>query len=112
MAKFKLVYIAHPYSDNPDENLRLALAWVRFAAKQPSIVPIAPWIEYVQTLDNENVREKELGMRLNFAVLERCDEIWLCGPYMSEGMRREEAVAVSVQCHVVDKYLGLEEPPV
>ena len=107
--KFKLVYIAHKYTDDPENNLKLALRWVRWAAAKPHIVPVAPWIVYIQALNNDDLRERELGMQLNFRVLSVCRELWLCGPEMSEGMIREEAIAAAHSVHVV-RFKG-DEPP-
>jgi hypothetical protein len=107
--QFKLVYIAHQYTGDESNNYQLALRWVRWAAAKPQIVPVAPWLVYIQALNNDDPREKELGMQLNFRVLERCQELWLCGPHMSEGMIREEAMASAFMVHVVR--FEADEPP-
>lgn len=72
-------------------NLDRAMAWLSWLRRSfPETTFIAPWICIVLSGDDDSdpaVRER--AMQDNFAVIERCDGIVLCGPRISEGMRRE-----------------------
>lgn len=83
-----VVYIAHPVSGNVEENLAAAKQWVAWAAGQ-GVSPVASYIPLCEVLDDADPANRELGMRCDFAVIERCDEVWLCGGYVSKGMRAE-----------------------
>jgi hypothetical protein len=74
----KAVYIAHPLS-GPDraENLKSATQWVVWAARQ-GVCPMASWITlasvWAETEDN-----RKTGLEIDFAQIDRCDELWICG---------------------------------
>jgi hypothetical protein len=38
---------------------------------------------------SETEENRVLGLRRNYAVIEKCDELWLVGPRVSSGMRAE-----------------------
>lgn len=74
-------------SSNIDRAMRW-LAWLRRSF--PETTFIAPWIvEILSGADDPDPAQREAGMQGNFAVIERCDGIVLCGGRISEGMRRE-----------------------
>ena len=59
-----------------------------FAVKQ-GVVPIAVHLMYPQIWDDRIPEEREKGLRMGLRILEACDEIWLFGERISEGMWRE-----------------------
>lgn len=64
------------------------LSWLRRSFTETTF--IAPWIvDILSGADDSDPAQREAGMQDNFAVIERCDGIVLCGPRISEGMRRE-----------------------
>lgn len=85
----KLVYIAHPLRGDLELNLRMAARWVRWAAVEKGVCPVAPYIAFCAALDDHSEEERKLGMELDLLILERCDELWLCGPHTSDGMKDE-----------------------
>jgi len=94
-----LVYIAHPLgaaADRP-ENIRRAAKWVAWAATQ-GVIPVATWIALAQVWDESR---REEGLALDLRLIERCDEVWLCGPRVSPGMHAEashaERLGISVR---------------
>jgi len=85
----KVVYIAHPLRGDLEANLKSAAQWVRWAAVVRGVCPIAPYIEYCAALDDASEEERRLGMKMDLLLIERVDELWLCGPHVSEGMSGE-----------------------
>jgi hypothetical protein len=89
-----LVYVAHPLGAGADRdlNIRRAIKWVAWATTQ-SAVPVASWIALAQVWD-ESWREE--GLRQDLLLIERCDEVWLCGPRVSPGMHVEATHAAKL----------------
>lgn len=72
-------------------NIDRALRWLAWPRKSfPETTFIAPWIcDILSGADDSDEAQREAGMQGNFAVIERCDGIVLCGPRISQGMRME-----------------------
>lgn len=81
-----IVYICSPYAGDIARNTERARRYCRLAIDR-GYVPIAPHLLFPQFLSEETEREKALllGLRL----LSVCQEMWICGGRVSEGMRRE-----------------------
>ena len=92
MAAKKLVYIASPYAGDIEANVEFARAACRYAIHE-GMLPFAPHLLYPQVLDDAVPKERELGIELGIRMLKLCDELWLCGERLSEGMAREMAEA-------------------
>ena len=92
MEQSPLVYIASPYAGDIAQNIAFAQDVCRYAISQ-GVTPIAVHLIYPQILDDTNPRERTLGLKLGLNVLKACDELWLCGEYISDGMQRELAEA-------------------
>ena len=56
-------------------------------------IPIAPHLFYTSMLDDDNPRDREMGLRCSRSLLETCDEIVVYPRRTSEGMKREIAWA-------------------
>ncbi len=105
-----MVYIAHPLGAGPDReaNRSRAARWVAWAAAAHSVAPIADWI-ILSGEWSEDMRE--LGLAIDCALVERCDEVWLVGGRVSPGMQIEAARAKARGLRVVDwTHLGAEPP--
>lgn len=92
--KKKLVYICSPLRGDYEKNIRKAqeaCAWVML--NFPDTIAIAPHIYFTQFLDDTNPNERSLGMEAGLALLEKCDELWVIGNRVSEGMAAEIARA-------------------
>lgn len=96
----KVVYVAHPLASDPPGNVRKAAAILaRIAASFPDVVPVCPLLAFSFL---EEPRDRELALKWCFALLERCDELWLAGQWWaSEGCllekRRAEELGVPVR---------------
>jgi hypothetical protein len=107
----KVLYVAHPVRPTETEfasaeqsisslptmtvainrNIKKAMAWLSWLrCSFPETTFIAPWIASTMAgADDSDPQQREAGMADNFAVVERCDGIVLCGGRISSGMRRE-----------------------
>ncbi len=100
----KVVYIAAPLNaptrEGIEENRRTAARWVAWAARQ-GVAPSATWItlsgEWEETAEN-----RALGLEIDKALVERCDEVWLVGGRVSAGMAIEAAHARALGIQVID----------
>ncbi len=96
--KIKKVFICSPYKgggESEDErqsvrnrNILLARQACRFALDQ-GCIPYAPHLYYTQFLEDTDADERKMGMVLGLSWLTQCDELWVIGRRITEGMRQE-----------------------
>jgi hypothetical protein len=89
-----LVYICSPYSDDILNNERKARVFCKFAVREGAI-PIAPHLLYPQFLDENNPRDRELGLFFGLVMLTKCEQVWVFGSRVSSGMSKEICKAES-----------------
>lgn len=65
---------------------------MRFAVVK-GVIPIAPHLLYPQVLDEDDPSDRELGLFFGIVWLGKCDELWVFGRHLSNGMAREIAKA-------------------
>ena len=92
MLKRKIVYICSPLRFNYERNKIKANLYQRYAYEK-GCLPLAPHIIFPQFLDDENKSERRAGMDMGLQLLELCDELWVFGPRISEGMKAEIELA-------------------
>lgn len=85
-----LVYVCSPYSGNVKENSARARNFCRFAVERMAI-PLAPHLLFPQFMSEE--KERSLALFMGIVLLGKCDEIWVLGDHISEGMEGEIAKA-------------------
>lgn len=106
--KRQLVYIAHPVRPRPDTleteklNLQYAESWVRWAIVDCGVLAVAPYLGLCRALNDGDTSERIMGVAVSLRVLRKCDELWLCGPRISEGMRQEAELAEEAGVQIVD----------
>ena len=88
-----MVYICSPYSGNTQRNSELARRYCRLAVNR-GCIPLAPHLLLPQFLSEAT--ERELAICIGLHLLEKCQEVWICGNRISEGMRREIARAKEI----------------
>ena len=81
-----IVYICSPYSGDIARNTELARRYSRLAIDR-GCVPITPHLYLPGILSEETEREK--AIQIDLRLLAACQEIWVCGNEISNGMRRE-----------------------
>jgi len=83
-----LVYICSPFSGDIEINIQNARRYSRFAVDR-GYLPITPHLLYPQFLDDNNQRERNLGLFFGLVLLDKCTEVWVFGDHISTGMRTE-----------------------
>jgi hypothetical protein len=83
-----VVYIASPFSGDMERNTERARGYCRFAVSK-GCIPIAPHLLYPQFMDETDKEERELGLFFAIVLLGKCEELWVFGDRISEGMGRE-----------------------
>jgi len=118
------VYVCSPFRPVSEEsqraeeekqhNIKFAQAACRLVTEL-GMVPIAPHLFFPQFMDDDNPDEREKGMLLGRELLCGCDELWVFGDRISEGMQAEIRQARETDIRVryckapLDLYLRLIE---
>lgn len=91
----KLIYIAHQVSGDIKANVKSILEICR-EIHTSEIIPFAPYLVALQYLDDTVSEERELGIKANRECFRRgiIDEVWVCGPKISKGMKKEVKLAL------------------
>ncbi|MCM8901312.1 DUF4406 domain-containing protein [Caldicoprobacter algeriensis] len=88
-----VVYIAHPYRNNPRENLKRVKKYVKEAITQ-GYIPICALLEIGHLLGQIDEAE---AMDICYAYIELANVIWICGDWEnSEGCRAELEYALDL----------------
>ena len=88
-----LVYICSPYRGDTEKNTEKARKYSRFAVESKAI-PMTPHLLYSQFMDDSNPEERYLATHvINYVLIGKCQEMWVFGEDISEGMGREIALA-------------------
>ena len=82
----RFAYICSPYRDNPRVNVMRARHYCKFAVSKGRI-PLAPHLYFPQFMSEGTEREKAMSM--NLELLKLCDEVWVFGEQITEGMAME-----------------------
>ena len=102
----KKVYICSRYRGDVDRNVRSAKRYCLFAVTK-GYLPIAPHLFFTRFLDDSIPEQRELGIQMGLELLDLCDEIWVFGNEITEGMEREIKSASSrfgrnIRCFSID----------
>lgn len=81
-----LVYVCSPYSGDVEKNTARARAFCRFAVVKRAI-PVAPHLLFPQFMSEE--KERNLALFMGIILLGKCEEVWVFGDHISEGMAGE-----------------------
>ena len=99
-----IVYICSRFRGDIAHNTEMARRYSRFAIDR-GCVPLTPHLWLPQLLSEDT--EREMAIRMDLRLLERCDELWVCGDEISEGMSREIAHAGSIGLPI--KYISEDQ---
>ncbi len=88
-----LVYICSPYAGDVEMNAENARKYSRFAVESMAI-PFAPHLLMPQYMDEGT--ERELALRMGIIFLSKCEQVWVFGERVSEGMAYEIKKATSM----------------
>lgn len=84
----KIVFICSPFAGDIEGNTLRARRYGRFAATQ-NAVPVIPHLMYPQFLEEDDPKERQLGIDMGLVLLGKCHELWVFGNRISSGMTVE-----------------------
>ena len=100
----KLIYICSPYRGNVDENVKNARDYsLKAMMEHPDVIPIAPHLLFTQYLDDNDPKQRRIGLDAGLDLLTICDELWVYGE-PSEGMTAEIMLAKELDIPVRDGF--------
>ncbi|HEX9772554.1 MAG TPA: DUF4406 domain-containing protein [Steroidobacteraceae bacterium] len=107
-------YIAHqlgaPTVAEMEANRKNAELWLAWIAYHFDVAPVASWISLSrQWPESEKLRKR--GLEIDCVLIRRCDEIWLVGGRISDGMRIEMDAARDAGVVVIDLTALGHSPP-
>ena len=83
-----IVYICSPFSGDEEGNVKAAQGYSRYAVDK-GYIPIAPHLLFPQFLNDDDPKERELGLFFGNALMSKCSEVWVFGGVISAGMEAE-----------------------
>lgn len=83
----KKVYICSPLGGNVEENIEQAKHYTEYALKCGT-APVVPHF-YALCLDDNDPKEREIGIAAGLNLIWFCDEMWIFGNRITEGMKAE-----------------------
>ena len=83
----KLIFVCSPFQ-NQTHNLERAKMCCKHVLTNGH-VPIASHLFYPQILDDANDAERRVGLDCSLKLLSKCDELWIFGEVVTDGMREE-----------------------
>lgn len=89
-----LVYICSPYAGDVEINTEKAKRYSRFAVENMAI-PFAPHLLMPQYMDEGT--ERELALRMGIIFLSKCEQVWVFGEHISNGMAYEIRKATGME---------------
>ncbi len=109
----KLIYIASPLRGDYDRNIRQAAQYCENACSL-GVIAFAPHLYFTQLYNDTIAEEREKGLEMGLAMLEKCEELWVMGTHISQGMRGEidRAKELGIPIYQVDMPHDVEYYPV
>jgi len=83
----KKVYICSPLGGDIKGNLEKVKRYTRYALRCGT-APVVPHF-YALCLNDNNQKEREIGLAAGLGMLWFCDELWVFGQTVTEGMKQE-----------------------
>lgn len=83
----KRVYICAPLGGEVEKNLHKVRRYIKYALLCGT-APVVPHF-YAECLDDSLPKEREIGMAAGLSLLWFCDEMWVFGNTVTEGMAAE-----------------------
>ena len=107
----KKVYICAPLGGNVAENHEKVKTYAKYAL-MCGTAPVVPHF-YALCLDDSNQTEREIGLAAGLSLLWFCDEMWIFGDIITEGMKAEinfcrnlNVKMRKIKPHEINKVLG------
>jgi hypothetical protein len=84
----KMIYVASPYAGDVEKNIEFAKQACHYVITTGNAF-FCPHLLYPQVLDDNNLEERKIGMKMGKQLLIKCDELWAFGDRISHGMFEE-----------------------
>lgn len=81
----KLVYLCSPLRGNYEENMKRATEYCK-TASELGVIAFAPHLYFTQFYRDTIPEEREKGLQLGLAMLDKCEELWVMGNRITQGM--------------------------
>ena len=81
------VYVCAPLGGNVESNLKKVRTYTEYALRCGT-APVVPHF-YALCLDDNVPKDREIGLAAGMSLLWLCDEVWVFGDTVTEGMRAE-----------------------
>ncbi|QWQ39566.1 DUF4406 domain-containing protein [Gemella sp. zg-570] len=87
-----LIYICAPFSGNVERNIKNAVKLAELAY-QKGCIPLTPHLLF-PFMDDDNKKHLKDAMFMDIIFLGKCQELWVLGDTITEGMEKEIQVAM------------------
>ena len=84
-----LVYICSPYAGDVEKNTERAKLYSRFAVMERNAIAFAPHLLLPLYLSDDDPEQRELALFMDIVFLGKCNELWVFGETITNGMQRE-----------------------
>ena len=81
------VYVCAPLGGNVEQNLKKVKTYTEYALRCGT-APVVPHF-YAECLDDNDPKDREIGLAAGLSLLWFCDELWLFGDTVTDGMKNE-----------------------
>lgn len=92
------VYVCSPFQGDEIGNMKRARVYSRFVFMN-NCIPICPHIYFPQFVSEATERDKV--MHMNLILLRKCQEVWVFGNEITEGMKSEIEIATNRKTTIV-----------
>ena len=103
----KLIYVASPYRGDVEKNVAFAKEACKYAMSEGNNI-YCPHLFLTDILDDDIQEEREMGIELGKDMMLNCDELWVFGDKISEGMFGEIEFArkngIPIERHIDFEY--------
>lgn len=84
----KKVFICSPFRGDIEGNTKKAIYYAQIAAGANEI-PLIPHLYFPRFLDDNDPNQRMKGIEMGLELMDMCDEVWVFGFRITEGMRFE-----------------------
>lgn len=96
------VFICSPLKGDVQENIRRAKLYCHYVISC-GYLPIAPHVYFTALLNDNDPKERQLGMTMGLELLKDCQQLWIFGTVISEGMKVEIVEAGKLGIKIIKK---------
>jgi len=103
----RVIYVCSPLKGDIAGNIEKARLYCKLVIKA-GYIPLSTHMLFNGVLDDTNPQEREVALTAGEEMLRLCDEVWIFGDTVSDGMRREIEAAsrAEIQIRLYDERQG------